>query len=203
MKATLTRYKIDNLLDETGDDITFLHLFIKVENLPEMIMPIMLPYEHFVDFVKNYDEPLHKYLKKIRSSIAGYGPKHSKVFEILNNEGFDFTFHLNKYIYSKDEVFLQQHINYCKNLNKPENQENVERIVKKFEGFFDDGYRKSNIKINNFTDDLDQTIHELTLKYFPELFEMSEKHIAEYRKELFYTVTGFREKIDKILHNIL
>ena len=75
-----------------------------------------------------------------------------------------------------------------------------------FESFvqlIDEDFATSNIKMEQFTDALDQTIHELVFKYYPEIFDKTEEHIGAYRKELYYTTTGFVEKIDKIMNDAI
>jgi len=54
--------------------------------------------------------------------------------------------------------------------------------------------------LNDFKDDIDQTLHELTLKYYPEIFDMEEKKIEKYRHALITATLNFSSEIDKILN---
>jgi hypothetical protein len=201
MKTQLVKYEISNMLHDTGDDMTHFLLFIKTENHTEAIMPLIIPYEYFYSFFKESNPEIFNYLTKIRRSISGYGPKHSKIITILNDEEFDFESHLQNYLNEFDPIHIEKHFANEKLIQQPETQAAAKEVVADFKNFFEDGYKEHNIKISEFTDELDQTIHELTLKYFPELFEMSPEHIEKYRDRLCRTTLGFVEDIDKILND--
>lgn len=63
-----------------------------------------------------------------------------------------------------------------------------------------DDMKESNIKMSQFTEEVDQVLHELTLKHFPELFENGNECIEAYRSHLITTTLDFVEGIDEILN---
>ena len=201
MKATITRFTIDNNLKTTGDDIIFIHIFFKVDDKPEIRMPLILSYYDLVDFISEADKATGKYLDNIRSSMHGYGPKHSKIFKVMEEEGFDIEPFIYKYFESKDTTYILQHVEWCEKAQTPENNKTAKESLKKLDVLVNDDYRNYNIKFDAYKDALDQSIHETTLTYFPELFEMSKKHIAAYRNELVNTTLSFSSEIDKIVHS--
>jgi hypothetical protein len=46
---------------------------------------------------------------------------------------------------------------------------------------------------------LNQALHAITLKYFPDLLEMDKKYIAAYRDNLADLTLSFSEKVAKII----
>jgi hypothetical protein len=202
MKQAITRYTINSMMEVTGDDITFIHLFYRIDNEPEMAMPIIVSYESLLDFIQQENNDAHKYLMNIRSSLHGYGPKHSKIFEIMDKEGFDLEPYIFSYFNTIEQDEFDRRTKSAKNLPSQDN-EPLKAALKEIDNFVDKEFRNYNVRLDNFRDNLDQALHETTLKYFPELFEKEAKYIAAYRKNLFYTTLHFMEKIDKIMHDKL
>lgn len=201
MKALVTRYTVSNMLKETGDDIVFFHVFFKIDELPELRLPIIIPYTELLYFIDDVDKKVGSYLHHIRNGISGYGPKHSIVFKIMQEETFDIEPYIYQYFDSKDDIFFQQHVEWCERLQTSNNKEAVKESVEKLDAIVNDDYINYNIKFNEYKDALDQVIHETTLKYFPDLFEKSKKHIAAYKSKLIDTTLHFSSDIDKIMHD--
>ena len=80
-----------NLISKLGYKARYIksNNFFKVEDKQEFQIPIIVPFDDLQDFVLQIDENAGKYLKNIRSSIRGYGPKHSKIFKVMQEENFD------------------------------------------------------------------------------------------------------------------
>jgi hypothetical protein len=201
MKVIMTRYSISGMLEETGDDINFIHIFFKIDDKPEYKMPYIVPYQDLLHFILETDKATGHYLDKIRSVIHGYGPKHSKVFKIMEDEGFNLEPFIIQYLESKDEVFFQQFDEWCSRLQFSSNQKEVKDSFEKLKSKVTPEYCLNNINKDAFKDALDQAIHETTLKYFPGLFEKGDKHIAAYKSKLMDTTFSFYSEIDKIMHD--
>lgn len=199
MKHILTRFTIENMLDEVGHDIALINLFYRISNQPEIEKPLVVPFDKLLKFIAQEDLEASRYLHKIRSSIGGYGPKHSKVLDMLNNEGFDLNPYVLGFFNSLSRDMLDQHIQQVENLSIQKN----EAIEDKLEELGDlvDDMKESNIKMSQFTEEVDQVLHELTLKHFPELFENGNECIEAYRSHLITTTLDFVEGIDEILNN--
>ncbi len=203
MKAKLIRYEITNSLKELGWDMSNFHVFFQATNKTVAKTPFIIGYDRFHNFFKENKPEIYNYLTKIRSSISGYGTKHSKVIKILLDENFDFETHLQSYLNEIDDDIIKAHYEHENRIIKPEDQAAVKKMFESFVQLIDEDFATSNIKMEQFTDALDQTIHELVFKYYPEIFDKTEEHISAYRKELYYTTTGFVEKIDKIMNDAI
>lgn len=200
MNPQLTQYTIKNMLEDTGDDYIFLHVFFKTEIRSETSSPLLVAYVDLQRFIATINEPAYNYLSKIRSNIQGYGPKHSKVFKVIEAENFDLEPYIKKYIASLTDLFVEQHYEWCDRISNPENVEKATEAFEKINQVVNSDYRNDVIKADEFIDKVDQTLHELTLKYFPELFEKQEKYIDAYRDILFKTTMNFYKSIDKLRH---
>ncbi len=198
MKTQLTKYTINNMLEDTGDDYIFLHVFFKTKDRDETTRPFFLAYDKLHRYIKNIDEPAYHYLTKIRSNIHGYGPKHSKVFEVIEAENFDLEPYIKSYLEELTDLEIEQHYEWCDRLSNPETVEKAAATFENISQVVNDDYKNNNIKSSEFIDELDQTLHELTFKYFPDLFEKGEKHIEDYRNILSRTTFSFYEAIDKL-----
>ena len=51
MKVIMTRYSISGMLEETGDDVNFIHIFFKIDDKPEYKMPYIVPYQDLLHFM--------------------------------------------------------------------------------------------------------------------------------------------------------
>ena len=200
MKATYVRHIQENLLEELGEDNISFRVFFKTENELVCSIPIILFYEDLLYSLKETDEEIYTYLKKIRSNIHGYGLKHSKIFEVLNNEGFDIQPYLVRYISQLDEDFINAHLEWVARISTPENQANAQKNIATIKNSLPSNYAQYNIKLNQFRDDVDQKLHELTFNYFPELFEKSDDVLKTYKNTLINTTLDFSRQIDKLNH---
>jgi hypothetical protein len=199
MKAQLTRYTINNMLEETGHDYILIHVFFKTDSRSETTNPIIFSYDDWHRYIKTIDEAAYDYLTKIRSGIHGYGPKHSAVFKVIEAENFDLEPYIKTYVEGLTDLFIEQHYEWCDRLSNPETVEKAAVAFEKINQLVDEDYKNQNIKTDQFIDEVDQTLHELTFKYFPDLFEKGEKYIEEYRSILSRTTLSFYEAIDKLM----
>ena len=202
MNPQFTQYSIINMLEDTGDDYIFINVFFKTETRSETTRPVFLAYDNLHHFIKTIDETAYNYLTKIRSNISGYGPKHSKVFKVIEAENFDLEFYIKKYVAGLTDLFIEQNYEWCDRIPNPETAEKAAVAFEKITQVVNSDYRNNAIRSSEFIDEVDQTLHELTFKYFPELFEKGEKHIDGYRNILSRTTLNFFEEIDKLQHEI-
>ena len=203
MKAIVTRYRICNSLESTGDDMIFIHAFFRTEELPEVSMPVIFSLDELFEFIYSKSESKGKYLKHIRNNITGYGPKHSRIMEIIEEEEFPLEPYIFLYVEEKKEDYLVSHIEWCNRLNAPENKQILKENNAKLSKLVSEDRVRYQINFTKFQDEVDQALHMLTLKFFPSLFDMDQKNIEAYKDCLVDTTLGFTEHIDRILHNIL
>lgn len=200
MKPIYTRYETSNLLEDLGEDVVHFSIYFRTDVLPEVRIGILLPYRELVYFVEEINKPAYEYLVKIRSSMAGYGPKETKVLEQIENEGFDLEPFIKSYLESRDEVFIAQHLEWIERISSPKSQETAKKIVNEIASGLGENHASKQIKWNNYKDELDQTIHELTFRFYPELFEKGEEKIDAYRNALTSVTIDFTTRLDKILN---
>ena len=53
MKAFVTRYIVRNMLEETGDDFTHIHIFFRIDDRHESKIPAIVTYDELVYFIDN------------------------------------------------------------------------------------------------------------------------------------------------------
>lgn len=202
MKPQLTHYKIDNLYQETGIDMTLLHIFFKTPTQPETKLPLIITYNKFREFIKSIDEPAYNYLTKIRADIHGYGTKDSAVFKIIDDENFNLEPLIQSYLNNLDETMIIEHYKFCSKIELPENHEKAQQTYKKLDELINDDFKNKNIIYTKFIDEVDQVLHEVTLKFFPELFENDPKHLTAYRNILSRATLRFSEEINNLIHKV-
>lgn len=200
MKAIYTRYETSDLLEDLGEDVVHFKIYFRTDELPEVRFGILFPYRELVYFLKETNPLAYEYLTGIRSSVAGYGSKETKVLAKIEDEGFDVEPFIKAYLESKDTVFISQHLEWIERLNAPEAQQQVSKAVESITSTASDNFANEKIKWNKYKDEFDQTIHELTYRYFPELFEKQEEKINAYRSALIATTHDFTDKLDQILN---
>ena len=57
MKTQITKYTIENMLEDTGDDYILLYIFFKTKDRAETTRPYFLPYYILHRYIKTIDEP--------------------------------------------------------------------------------------------------------------------------------------------------
>ena len=163
-------------------------------------LPISISYDDLCDFIKTIDQPAFLYLQKCRKDIGGYGPKHSEILEILNNEGFDLEKYIIAYIEQLDPINVVHHIAWSENMKKGNNTNIANEIIESLKEIANEDYINYNIQFNNYKEAIDQKLHDVTLAFFPELFEKNPEILKKYKSILVNTTLSFTSSIDKLLY---
>jgi hypothetical protein len=200
MKINYTRYETSDLLEDLGEDVVHLKIYFRMDELPEVNSGILLPFSELVKFIRQTNPSAYDYLTKMRSSITGYGPKETKVLAKIEEEDFDLESFIKNYLESKDEVYISQHLEWIEKLNSTKTLGQAAKILESLTSDGDVNYVSDQIKWNKYRDELDQTIHELTFRYFPELFENGAEKIDAYRNALTLITIDFTNRLDKIVN---
>jgi hypothetical protein len=198
MAYQITRWEINNMLDKTGDDFIHFDVYVALNNNPEISIPIIISFDDLVGHIKPIAPAEYDYINKIRSGMHGYGPKHSKVLAVLQEEGYDLFPYLQTYI---TENMVEEHSEYDKRLQASP-KDSLKKALALLEAYQDE-MKKENIRHTNFLDQLDKTLHELTFSHYPELFEKGNDIVEAYRNHLTRTTLDFARKIDKLMHGKL
>jgi hypothetical protein len=198
MTYKISRWHIENSLETFGDDWASFHVYFAKDNA-EMMMPIIVPLEHVLDHIQKTAPAEYQYIKDIKKNIRGYGPKHSRILKALDEEGYDFSPHLQG-MFNQDQ--LAEHAEYNKRLaTLPVNKELEKKMAELDEMVAN--MKESNKKYVRFLDAIDKQLHELTFEFYPELFEKGEAIVERYEYKLGFVVRMFAEAIDKLLHGKL
>ena len=199
MKAILSRYEIKNMIEFSGDDITFIDIYYKTAKKPETLMPHSINYDKFHRFIQTVDVEAYNYLFKIRTSIGGYGPKHSKIFEVIDAENFDLKHYIHLFLATLTEDNIKQHYEWCESFTKKSNQEVAGKIRDKLDTLINDDYKNYNLKFAKFKDEVDEKLHELMFNHFPEFFDSGATFLKDYKNILVNTTLSFTEKINNLM----
>jgi hypothetical protein len=194
MKYIISRWKIENLKEELGTDVSHFHIFLQIENDPELPIPFMLDFEKYHRHISSTHPELGKYISDIRNNIGGYGPKHSQVVATLEEEDFDFLTHLESYI---TEEKVQQHMAYSQRLADPAN-DTANKAAAFLETMITEEMKESNLTYGSFIESIDQALHEVVFKHYPALFEKGKDTVTAYRSLLVRTTLDFAAKVDKL-----
>lgn len=190
------------LRETTGDDLMDFDVLIEVEGHKHWAW---VPFDFVVDHCKTHHPEIAKYIRSVRKNVKGLGPKHSKMFEIMDEEGFD----LLPYIYScmKGDYNLPQVIEKIRYprasrsgiIDKDGNVTPVDFSEKADE--LEDvmaEMRKSTIRNEAFMDDLLEYLNEQAMERYPEIFNAEPELIKEYEKNLISWVRNIGEGYDKL-----
>ncbi len=194
-----------SLLEEYGEDIIDLNVVVKVE---DYYHTVRLPFTFLGEHCKEHFPETAEYYNAVRRSIKGLGPKHNRMFEIMDEEGFD---HL-PYIYSaikldynlRQAIENEQSSGQCRSgiFDKDGNFTPVDKWLEKKEGLEMDKMiaemRRTNIRNDAFMDDLMEHLNEEALNRFPEIFNAKPELIKEFHGKLIDWVRQIGEGMDKL-----
>jgi hypothetical protein len=196
MKAIITRYSIDKHPDDSNDDFIFIHAFFRTDNYPEASMPVIFSFDNLVNFISAKDEATGNYLKRIRYNIQGRGPKHATMMDIMLEENYDLEPYIFQFIESNEAEYILQHLESPAKLSLTDSHSASECYNELSENR-DMLHHK--ITFRNFQNELDKTIHDITVKYFPKIIELDKQYLIAYKDKLVDLTLSFSESVDKII----
>jgi hypothetical protein len=197
MKAIITRYSIDTKVTDKDDEFTFIHAFFCTEAYPEASMPVIFSFDDLVNFIAEKDEATGNYLKRLRCNIRGFGAGQKPLSDVVLEEDFDLEPYIFQFQENYEAEYILQHLEEGKILNLLK----AEMISAHAAAPYANDNSKHNciVNLNKFQSELNQALHAITLKYFPDLLEMDKKYIAAYRDNLADLTLSFSEKVAKII----
>lgn len=199
MKAIITRYSIEKHQDDSNEEFIFIHAFFRTDNHPEASKPVIFSFDNLVDFISEQDEPTGNYLKRIRYGIKGNGSKQANMNMMVEEKDFDLEPYIFQFTESKEAEYILQHLECSEEIKLPDNICPQEHHNKLFESTRHNDSFHRQITFHNFQGELDETIHEITLKYFPELMELDKQCLTAYKDKLIDLTLSFSESVDKII----
>jgi hypothetical protein len=191
----LSTKKIDHL-ESTGDDMIFWWVQVKTN---AYVLPVLITFDGVVAYCQQQHPEVGEYFRSVRRNVKGFGPKHSKMFEIMDEEGFDLLPHIYNYI--KDccdlEKNHQHELNMKQTMANPEGAKKVSAKVASLEEHIP-GMRSSAIRNTAFIDDMLELLNNEVLDRYPEIVNSDPKYIKELHGILVNVVLDLGSKIDTL-----
>jgi hypothetical protein len=182
---------------DKDDEFIFIHAFFRTEANPEAAMPVTFSFDDLVNFIAEKDEATGNYLKRLRYNIRRAGTGQKPLSDIMFEEDFNLEPYIFQFQESYETEYILQHLEGGKRLNILKGETTSAHAAPPYAN--DTGQQNGNVNLNKFQCDLNYTLHEITLKYFPDLLAMDKKYIAAYRDRLTELTLSFSESIDKIM----
>lgn len=186
-------------LTDFGDDS--IHWWIQVKT-KDYVVPVSVWFDMVVEYCKLQHPEVGAYYRSVRSNVKGFGPKHSKMFAIMAEEGFDHMPHIYNYI--KDccnlEHYHQHDLKMKEYKATPEGAQKLEEKVTSMEEGMPD-MRSSTIRNIAFMDHLLEVLTAEVLERYPEIFNSDPKYIKECERVLTDTIRDLSQKVDSLAHH--
>lgn len=183
-------------LEDFGDDDVFWWVEVKTEAYE---VPVLVRFDSVITYCQQQHANIGGYYRSVRKNIKGLGPKHSKMFAIMDEEGFDQTPHIYNYI--KDCIDLQKHhehnLRLEQSLATPVDAKKLKRSMKSLEQGMP-SMRASAIRNTAFTDQILDILTNEVLERYPEIFNSDPEYITECEGILINAVIDLGTKIDSL-----
>lgn len=197
MKAVITRYSIDTKVTDKDDEFIFIHAFFCTEAYPEASMPVVFSFDDLVNFIAEKDEATGNYLKRLRYNIRGFGTGQKPLSDIMLEEDFNLEPYIFQFQENYEAEYVLQHLEGSKMLSLLKPGTISAHAAAPYAN--DNSKHNYIVNLNKFQSELNHTLHEITLKYFPDLLEMDKIYIAAYRDNLANLTLSFSESVAKII----
>lgn len=142
-----------------------------------------------------------KYYSSVQTNIKGFGPKHSKMLAIMDEEGFDHLPHIHNFIkdsYNLEEWHQQALRNSENNADKAKAKELSDRFDALEAGL--QALSGAAIRDTAFKDDLFDFLTKEVNTRFPEIFNSDPAHIMECKDILIREVMNIGDKINALAY---
>jgi len=183
-------------MDTFGDDSIFWWVQVKTDAYE---VPVMVDFDMVTYYCNQQHPQIGAYYSSVRKNVKGFGPKHSKMFAIMDEEGFDHLPHIYNYI--KDCCDLQHYHEHDLNLKKSiathEGSQQLNAKVASLEQHLP-GMRSSAVRNTAFMDHVLELLNNEVLERYPEIFNSDPKYITDCQDILTRIVLDLGSKIDSL-----
>jgi hypothetical protein len=179
----------------TGDDIIFFNVTLRTASYS---LFTTVPFDSVVSYCTVHHPKVGRYYRSVRASVKGLGPKHSVMFNIMDEEGFD---HL-PYIHACINHFVDldaRHEQEEELRKNPPPAKQLKERVESLEQHFP-AMRSAAIRNEQFTDNLMDHINNEVVKHYPEIFNADPKLIEEFHGKLIHWVRTIGTDLDSLAH---
>lgn len=191
---TITQLTITNDLETLGNDCINFEVIVQQGG---NYFETKISYYRLHKYLKQFHPAIAKYFDDVRNNIAGFGPKETKVWAMLQAEEFDIMPYLHDYIENNNN-----HLEPLNEAPKPLTDEERKALKEKVAELDElvAGMRESNLKGIAFQDMLMEKLTAYVLEYYPEIFESEPKYIKELEGVLIDNILKLAEDIDTLAY---
>jgi hypothetical protein len=162
-------------------------------------VPVNVHFDSVMSYCQLQHPEVGKYFTSVRRNVKGFGPKHSKMFEIMTEEGFDLQPHIYNYI--KDccnlEEYHQHDLRMKQSMADHEGAKQLNARVASLEKGMP-AMRSSTLRNTAFKDHLLELLNNEVLERYPEIVNSDPKYISELEDILIGIVLDLGSKIDSL-----
>ncbi len=188
---TIKSFEQTDMLNDTGDDIVFFNVELEIDaQLYHCIVPFYKLTKHLAA-TRPADA---SYFDKLRSSIAGFGPKETVVLRLAEEEGYDIENAVNEFI--ADNASLEK----LTPINKKQTDIEHAAVSKKFEELETMAHdlKPFNLRDITFKDAVMDLLNKKVLEVYPEIFNSRPEYITKLKSLLIDHVLNFGTDINNL-----
>lgn len=161
---------------------------------------VPVQFNSVVTYCQHHHPEIGAYYRSVRNNVKGLGPKHSKMFEIMDEEDFDHVPYIHAYI--NDTYDLDE--GYARHQKAMASANDAKRVVEQateksaaLESHFP-SLRKSALRTEAFMDNLMEYLNNEALARYPEVFNAEPELIEAFHGKLIDWVRSVGEGMDKL-----
>ncbi|TNF24253.1 MAG: hypothetical protein EP314_08185 [Bacteroidetes bacterium] len=163
------------------------------------VVPVYVTFEMVMGYCQQQHPEVGEYFRSVRRNVKGFGPKHSEMFDIMTEEGFDLLPHIYNCI--KDcfdlEKYHQHDVRLEQALTDRQTSERMEARSAALEENMK-GMRESTLRNTAFKDCILELLNNEVLERYPEIVNSDPKYIKELQGILVDAVLDLGSKIDTL-----
>ena len=193
---TILSTERQDYLETFGDDVITYWVEVKTEAYQ---VTVHVHFDNVVAYCQKRHPEVGAYFRSVRRNVKGFGPKHSKMFEIMTEESFDLQPHIYNYI--KDCCDLEKHHQHEQRMKQAmADHKQATKLDAKVAGLEQHlpNMRRSNIRNTAFMDHVLELLNNEVLQRYPEIVNSHPKYITELEGILTDAVLSLGSKIDTL-----
>ena len=191
---TILNIAVSDMLEDLGEDVVYFDVDIELNGKYYRTVIFM---NDFVDYLMAYHVEQGRYFDKVRSSIKGFGPKETRVYNTAIDEGFDFEPLLYRFI---EDIRPLEHLTPQDNapLSAKAHQK-LESIANDLTELAKEG-KSLTLREVQFADELMDYLTESVTKIYPEIFNSAPEHITQLHEILMRGIIDISNNINDLAY---
>jgi hypothetical protein len=188
---TVVSFVQTNMLHDTGDDRVFFNIYLELD---AQLYYCSVPFYKLLDYLGEHKPADAEYFNRLRSSIAGFGPKETLVLGLAEEEGYNVEKEVMEYIaleYSIDKLIP---------INKTEPGISKSALAQGFNEIEElaQEIKPFNLRDIAFKDEVMNLLNKKVLEIYPEIFNSRPEYITELKGLLIDHVLKFGGDINSL-----